>query len=237
MALQAFDVKVNQTISQVTKTDLGMVITNTDGKKQVFDEVVFASHGDESYRMLSEELKAEFAPLQHFKYQENIAYLHSDIELMPKRKRAWAAWNYLRDIDNKTTGKNASGKSTNSTNSVAVSYWMNLLQNIDCKTPLLVTLNPTSLPKDELIHQKIVYEHPVFDTAAMAAQSQIKALQGKHNLWFCGSYLGYGFHEDGLKSSANLAELWNIALPWQKTNKDSDNQQQKAQSVNQTAVR
>lgn len=233
LALQAFDVKVNQAISQVHKTDLGLVITSVDGKKHVFDEVVFASHGDETYGMLSDDLKNDFAPLQHFKYQENIAYLHSDIALMPKRKRAWAAWNYLRDIDNRTTGKNSSDTSSNS---VAVTYWMNLLQNINCKTPLLVTLNPTTLPKDELTHQKIVYEHPVFDTAAMAAQSQMKDLQGKNNLWFCGSYLGYGFHEDGLKSSANLAELWNIALPWQKANKDSNNQQKMAQAVNQSAV-
>ncbi|WP_321322812.1 NAD(P)/FAD-dependent oxidoreductase [Thiomicrorhabdus sp.] len=202
LALQSFEVKSHQPVSQVEKTDLGMVITAENGQKQVFDEVVFAAHADETYTMLSDDLKAEYQLLENFKYQENIAYLHSDESLMPKRKKAWAAWNYLRDI----------GKDTSS---VAVTYWMNLLQNIDIKTPLLVTLNPIRLPSKSLTHQKIVYQHPVFDIAAMDAQNKLQSIQGSNNLWFCGSYFGYGFHEDGLKSSADLAKLWNIALPWQ----------------------
>lgn len=206
LALQQFTVKSGQPVNQVEKTDLGMVVTCENGQKQIFDEVVFASHADETYKMLSDDLKADFTLLENFKYQENIAYLHSDESLMPKRKRAWAAWNYLRDL-------------TKSSSSVAVTYWMNLLQNIEVKTPLLVTLNPTRLPKYEFIHQKIVYQHPVFDMDAMNAQSKLHTLQGKHNLWFCGSYFGYGFHEDGLKSSAELAKLWQVALPWERATK------------------
>lgn len=201
LALQTFEVKLHQPIIQVEKTDLGMVVTSENGQKKVFDDVVFASHADETYAMLSDDLKAEYQLLENFKYQKNIAYLHSDESLMPKRKKAWAAWNYLRDL-----GKHNS--------SVAVTYWMNLLQNIDIKSPLLVTLNPIRLPKKSLTHQKIVYQHPVFDVAAMDAQAKFQSVQGVNNLWFCGSYFGYGFHEDGLKSSADLAKLWNITLPW-----------------------
>ena len=209
LALQSFEVKLNRPVQSVDKTDFGMVVNCVGGEKQVFDDVVFASHADETYAMLGESLKNEYSLLENFKYQENIAYLHSDESLMPKRKRAWAAWNYLRDLDKET-------------NSVAVTYWMNLLQNIQIKTPLLVTLNPTRLPAEHLTHQKIVYQHPVFDVAAMDAQTQLHTLQGKNNLWFCGSYFGYGFHEDGLKSSANLAKLWGVALPWESaTNKES----------------
>ncbi|MDX1352613.1 MAG: FAD-dependent oxidoreductase [Thiomicrorhabdus sp.] len=211
LALQTFTVKLNHPISQVDKTDFGMVVTSLNGKKQVFDEVVFACHADESYAMLSEELQAQCQLLKNFKYQVNYAYLHSDVSLMPKRKSAWAAWNYLRDL-------NAQG------GCVAVTYWMNLLQNMQVATPLLVTLNPTRLPKYESIYKKMVYQHPVFDRAAMFSQSQLQTLQGNNNLWFCGSYFGYGFHEDGLKSAADLARLWQIDLPWQQTNKEAIDQ-------------
>ncbi|WP_084151644.1 NAD(P)/FAD-dependent oxidoreductase [Thiomicrorhabdus sp. Milos-T2] len=203
MANEPFAVQLSSPVTNVYKTDFGMAVCTPKGQEMVFDDVVFASHADETYQILDDDLKTDFELLSNFKYQENIAYLHSDLKLMPKRKLAWAAWNYLRDTHSEESP-------------VAVTYWMNLLQNFKTKTPLLVTLNPSQPPQKSLTHQRIVYQHPVFDSDAMTSQKYLSDIQGKHNLWFCGSYFGYGFHEDGLTSSVNLAKLWNIDLPWDK---------------------
>lgn len=198
-----FDVRLDSAVQQVEKTDIGLLLRLQDGHEEYFDHIIFASHADQTYCMLQPELQFEFEPLRAFQYQENIAYLHSDTDLMPRRKLAWASWNYLRNTSHPE-------------NRVAVTYWMNLLQNIETETPLLVTLNPIDLPKAESVFERIVYEHPVFDRNAMQAQHRLVDLQGKHNLWFCGAYTGYGFHEDGLRSAVNLARMWNIDLPWEK---------------------
>lgn len=202
LALKAFDVQLDSAVKTVKKIHDALHLLTKSGEEFVFDEVVFASHADDTFAMLDDSIKSDFALLKHFKYQENIAYLHQDLDLMPKRKLAWAAWNYLRDT-------------TNQTHPVAVTYWMNLLQNLPVETPLLVTLNPSTPPKESATFKRIVYQHPVFDEAAMSAQEDLAFMQGKHNLWFCGSYFGYGFHEDGLTSSVDLARLWDLPLPWQ----------------------
>ncbi|MBN2866036.1 MAG: FAD-dependent oxidoreductase [Thiotrichales bacterium] len=208
-----FDFYLESPVTSVEQSQAGNVVILANGEKQVFDHVVFASHADQSYAMLSPELQNHFSMMKDFQYQENIAYLHTDLKLMPKRKLAWASWNYLRDTKHEE-------------NRVAVTYWMNLLQTIDTPTPLLVTLNPLELPDQDKTFQKIVYEHPVFDKPAMDAQQTIKSLQGDHNVWFCGAYLGYGFHEDGLTSAVNLARLWNVALPWEQATGTTQSDQQ-----------
>ncbi|WP_232023430.1 NAD(P)/FAD-dependent oxidoreductase [Thiomicrorhabdus aquaedulcis] len=202
-----FNVKTDATVVGVTKSNGGLMVVLQDGTTEYFDDVVFGAHADETFVMLDDALKNDFRVLMPFQYQDNVAYLHSDTRLMPQRKLAWASWNYLRDTRNDASHPN--------TSQVAVTYWMNLLQNIAVDTPMLVTLNPPFIPKLNLTYQKIHYKHPVFDQAAMQAQTQLHTLQGKHNLWFCGSYFGYGFHEDGLASAVNLAKLWGINLPWE----------------------
>lgn len=202
VSLDLFKVRVNAGVHTVAKTDMGVMVETLNGEFETFDEVVFACHADQAYRMMNEDLKAHFAPLQHFTYQENIAYLHQDENLMPVRKKAWSSWNYLRDTSDNQAA-------------VAVTYWMNQLQNLPTKKPIFVTLNPQKPPLALQTEQRIVYQHPVFDTAAMASQPKLKALQGQQNIWLCGSYMGYGFHEDGITSSVELAKLWGIDLPWQ----------------------
>ncbi len=202
MQQDLFDVKLSSAVKSVYKTDSGVDLLLKSGEVLNFDQVVFASHGDQTYQMLSPELKQHFSVLKNFKYQHNVAYLHQDTKLMPKRKLAWASWNYLRNTQH-------------AEERVAVTYWMNLLQSIDTPTPLLVTLNPDQAPDADKTYKKIDYEHPVFDEPAMQAQSMIRPLQGDNNIWFCGAYLGYGFHEDGLNSAVELARLWHIALPWE----------------------
>lgn len=198
-----FDCKTGDGVVFIGKTATGVLLRTESGHEEEFDEVVLGSHADESWLMMDDALQESFALLKNFKYQENIAYLHTDDGLMPKRKRAWSSWNYLRDMQHPET-------------KVAVSYWMNLLQNLATETDYFVTLNPITPPAPHKVVRKIIYQHPVFDQAAMASQTQLAKLQGQHHVWLCGSYFGYGFHEDGLASSVALARQWGIALPWEK---------------------
>lgn len=195
-----FQIELDSPVISVIKTEQGLLV-KTDQAETVYDHVIFASHGDQTWQMLDVELQNTFSCMRHFKYQQNIAYLHCDEALMPQRKLAWASWNYLRD-------------STSEETNVAVTYWMNLLQNFELDTPILVTLNPLNPPAAEKTYERIVYEHPVFDQAAMNAQHELQQLQGLENCWFAGAYTGYGFHEDGLRSAVELANLWKVDLPW-----------------------
>jgi predicted NAD/FAD-binding protein len=206
-----FEICLGVDIDQVRSSDKGCALS-ISGEWQVFDEVVFACHPDQAYAMMSEPLQEFFEPVSHFEYQENIAYLHRDDSLMPKRKLAWSSWNYLREMNQPEK-------------SVAVTYWMNLLQNIDLKTPILVTLNPVQPPNEGLTWQKFVYEHPVFDENALTTVDFINKHQGHKHIWFSGAYLGYGFHEDGLRSGVELARKWGVQLPWEASDYAAELQQ------------
>lgn len=201
---QNFAVRLQSAVEKVEEIAGGKLRVICQQDAQEFDQVVFASHGDQTYRMLSHELQQDFDFLNQFRYQQNIAYLHSDASLMPRRKLAWSSWNYLRD-------------STQPEEGVAVTYWMNLLQNLNTQTQVFVTLNPIVPPAKEKTWQRIVYEHPVFDLQAMDAQHLVRAFQGHKNLWFCGAYNGYGFHEDGLRSAVEIARAWQLPIPWEKS--------------------
>jgi predicted NAD/FAD-binding protein len=131
------------------------------------------------------------------------AFLHSDSQLMPCSRRVWSAWNYLADTRNMMT------------DSVSVTYWMNLLQNIDTRQNYFVSLNPLQEPKN--IHASMTCDHPVFDRDAMAAQPRLATIKGRQRTWFCGSYFGYGFHEDALASAVEVASLLGVTAPWQST--------------------
>lgn len=160
-----------------------------------FDAVLIASHSDQSAQMLSTHLPITAAALKKIGYQENVAYLHTDLDLMPKRKRAWASWNYLhRTGSQKTQG-------------VSVTYWMNRLQPLPVKTPVLVSLNPVQPPRDEKIINVMRYAHPVFDGPAVQAQKTVHELQGQGGVWLAGAWTRYGFHEDGFQSGINAAAL------------------------------
>ena len=125
---------------------------------------------------------------------------------MPKRRRAWGSWNFLR-WQREGTAKN----------DVAISYWMNRLQGIDNDKPLFVSLNPPFAPRPELTFGRYSCEHPQFGTAAFAAQKRLGEIQGKRHTWFCGAWTGYGFHEDGLRSGLAVAEALGVVAPWRET--------------------
>lgn len=198
-------IRLNTAVARIERSPHGVEIVTVDGHRDRFDEVVIASHADEALALLDAPTLDERRLLGAFRYQENTAILHGDTTQMPTRRRIWAAWNYLG-----RTG-------TDGGRALCVSYWMNRLQSLDPKVPLFVTLNPITPPRDETVHASFLYHHPVFDSAAMAAQTELGLLQGANRTWFCGSYFGYGFHEDAFSSGLAVAHALGCTAPWQHT--------------------
>ena len=167
-----------------------------------FDAVLIATHADQALRMLDAPSEQERRLLGAFAYSRNLAVLHTDTRLMPRRQRVWSSWNYLGARD-------ANGVPP------CVSYWMNRLQPLATTTPVILTLNPPHDPAPgHLLHRQL-YEHPLFDAAALRAQRSLWSLQGQRRTWFCGAYFGAGFHEDGLQAGLAAAEaLGAVRRPW-----------------------
>lgn len=182
------------------------VVLVGEGWNERFDAVVFATHADQTLAMLADPDTAEAQALGAFRYSRNRAVLHGDTALMPKRRRAWASWNHIGDRARPDAA-------------CAVTYWMNRLQRLPVERPFFVTLNPPdTLHADTILHEEI-YEHPLFDAAALDAQAQLWSLQGMRRSWFCGAYLGSGFHEDGLQAGLAVAEaLGGVRRPWRVRN-------------------
>ncbi len=199
-------IRLNTSIHAVHRTTDGVALTDSNGCTDYFDHVVIATHANQALRMLTDPSPPEGELLNSFRYSRNLAVLHTDDSFMPKRRAAWSSWNYLGSRNAKRTG-------------VCVTYWMNRLQNIESDKPLFVTLNPSRPPRaGKLLHSE-VYDHPIFDGRAIAAQEKLWLLQGKRNTWFCGAYFGSGFHEDGLQAGLAVAEqLGGVRRPWQVPN-------------------
>ncbi len=179
-----------------------------------FDHVVMAAHADQTLAMLEDADAMERRLLSAFPYRRNEAVLHSDARLMPRRRKVWSAWNYAADCPKagKAAGQHASPQSQHE---LSVTYWMNRLQPLRTGQDLFVTLNPLAEPAPETVHWRGTYHHPVFDTAASAAQHKLWSLQGRRRTWFCGAWFGAGFHEDGLQAGLAVAEqLGNLRRPW-----------------------
>lgn len=168
-----------------------------------FDQVVLATHADQALRLLAEPSALERSLLGAFGYSRNLAVLHSDPALMPRRRAVWSSWNYRAD---RREGRNPP----------CITYWMNRLQALPEHSPLFVTLNPDTPPTPEHLIRTEVYEHPIFDAAAILAQRALWRLQGQQRTWYCGAYFGSGFHEDGLQAGLAVAEaLGGVRRPWQ----------------------
>jgi predicted NAD/FAD-binding protein len=172
----------------------------TDHGRDTFDHVILACHSDQALALLPDASPAEREVLSAIPYQPNRAYLHLDPALMPRRRRAWASWNYL------SAGRFGVDAPGVGHPSVAVTYWLNRLQPLPFKQPVFVTLNPPEAPRPDLTLQVMHYDHPVFDLRAIAAQARLPEIQGQRNTWFAGAWAGYGFHEDGLKAGLAAAQ-------------------------------
>jgi len=159
-----------------------------------YDHVVLASHADQSLKMLDNPTPDEKRILGEFKYVSNIAILHTDEQLMPRKKLAWSSWNSI---------------SKENLSKTCVTYWLNNLQNLKCKENYFLTLNPVQDIEKNKVISKVNFTHPYFNSQTAKLQKELHSLQGKKRTWFCGSYFGYGFHEDGLKSSIEMMKYFN----------------------------
>jgi len=187
--------------SVVRQTD-GVAVTDSAGQTDVFDRVIFATHGDVTARLLADQDPEEQRILGAFRYTDNLAVLHSNAAFMPKRKGAWSSWNYLGAADGAGTA-------------MSVTYWMNRLQALEGCQNLFVTLNPQGeiAAADRLYEAS--YQHPVFDAATRNAQHDMAKIMGRGGVYYAGAHLGYGFHEDGVQSGLFAAELvCGAARPW-----------------------
>jgi uncharacterized protein len=185
----------------------GVDIIDRQGRTQRFDACVIAAHADEALAMLDQPTRQESELLGAISYQCNRAVLHTDISHMPRRRRIWSSWNYL-------SGRNGvSG--TAPSEGPCVTYWMNRLQPLRTSVDHFVTLNPSRPIESGAEIASFEYGHPVFDQRALAAQTKLWDLQGRQRTWFCGSYFGYGFHEDALQSGLAAAEhIGGVRRPW-----------------------
>jgi len=187
-------------ISAVERLDSGVVIRMKDGSQQNFDRVVIATHADQALRLLQDPAPEERDLLGVWQYQKNHTVLHNDASVMPSNRRAWASWNYRRE------------QGQDEESQISVSYHMNRLQGLQIQRQYFVTLNrPVAYADDSIIYE-IPYTHPVYTKAAMASQAKLPVLNGVRNTYFCGSYFGYGFHEDAVRSAVAVAKHFGIDL-------------------------
>ena len=195
-------VRYETPVERVVRSSDGVAIYTAAGFAGVFDHVILATHADTSLGILGDDSDPnESEVLSAFRYQDNLAVLHRDPSFMPTRRRAWSSWNYLSEE-----------RSSDGSERVSLSYWMNRLQNLHTDRPVIVTLNPVREPR--WVERVENYRHPQFDAAATAAQARVSSLQGVRRTWFCGSYCGSGFHEDGLRSGLEVAAALGSPTPW-----------------------
>lgn len=197
------DVRIDTPVRAVRRDAHGVDVL-TDSGPQRFDGVVLATHAPDTLKLLDDPDFAEGDVLRAARYQPNVAVLHTDTKLLPRRRRVWSAWNYL------------GGRRLDGTRPVCVSYLVNQLQPLPFDTPLVVTLNPVVEPAPGTELRRFVYDHPLFDLAAIDAQRRLPAVQGRRRTWFAGAWTGYGFHEDGLKSALRVAADFNALPAWAK---------------------
>ena len=181
----------NYKITKITRSDFGAKIYY-GGENEFFDydKVVIATHANEALEIINYPTAEEKEILKNFKYRENTAVIHFDESIMTKNTKAWCSWN--------------SSMSKNNLEKTSVTYWLNQLQNLRIDRNILLTINPFREVPDNKIFKKVKFTHPYYDNDALSNQNNLKKIQNKKNILFCGSYFGYGFHEDGIKSSIEM---------------------------------
>ena len=186
----------NYEINKIIRDNNGVkVYYGSENEFFNYDKVVLASHADESLKIISDITNKEREILSNFKYKLNKAVIHSDENLMPVNKKAWCSWNSSLNPDNKEQS--------------SVTYWLNQLQNLKTDKNIFLTINPFVEIASDKIYHKIDFTHPYYDEKALQNQSNLKTIQNKNNTLFAGSYFGYGFHEDGIKSSIEMLKTLN----------------------------
>lgn len=194
---QGVELRLATLIAGIRREADGVFVRARGGDWEVFDEVVMATHSDDSLALLSDPSPEERAALGAVRYQPNQAVLHADSSLMPKSRKCWASWVYA-EPDGARPDK------------IDLTYWMNSLQPIPKDDPMFVTLNANRPIRENMIYDQVTFRHPVYDLAALAAQGQVKAMNGTRHTWFCGAWMRNGFHEDGIASAVDVVEAMRI---------------------------
>lgn len=206
--LQGFagEVRLSTPVATVQRDRQGVTVIDRQGHADRFDKILIASHADQALAMLDAPIGQEGELLGAFSYTRNLAVLHADAGLMPRRRRVWCCWNYM------STGGEQS-------EALCVTYWMNALQRFGGRD-LFVTLNPNRQPENEIA--RFEYTHPLFDNKAIHAQENLWRIQGLNHTYYCGAHFGRGFHEDGLQSGLAAAEaMGSLNRPWSLPNPSS----------------
>jgi len=193
MRRKGVDIRLGAGVQAVRRTIMGAEVKLWGGEWEAFDEVVMATHSDDSLRMLTDASPQEQSALGAVAYQPNDVVLHCDTSIMPKRRKTWASWVYTED-------------SNVQSDRIDLTYWLNALQPIPMDDLHFVTLNTKRTIREELIYDQCTLRHPVYDLAALDAQDAVRGFNGSNNTWFCGAWMGYGFHEDGLASAVDVVE-------------------------------
>jgi predicted NAD/FAD-binding protein len=187
------DKRLSTPVERIERDARGVHVFTRQGAER-FDHVILATHSDQSLKMLAQPTAAEQQILGAVRYQSNLAVLHTDERVMPQKELAWAAWNYERAGPEEHAQR------------VCLHYWLNRLQPLPFAQPVLVSLNPIREIDPQKVLGQYDYAHPVFDLAAMRAQTRMPEIQGRHATWYAGAWMGYGFHEDGLKAGRAAAQ-------------------------------
>ena len=186
----------NYNINKIVRNNFGVkIFYGEENEFFDYDKVVIATHADEALKIINNPTSDEEFILKNFKYRGNIAVIHFDESIMPKNKNAWCSWNSSMSADN--------------IEKTSVTYWLNQLQNLKIDRNIFLTINPFREISANKTFKKVKFTHPYFDADALLNQSNLKKIQNKKNILFCGSYFGYGFHEDGIKSSIEMLKTLN----------------------------
>ncbi|MDX8349962.1 FAD-dependent oxidoreductase [Cognatiyoonia sp. IB215446] len=196
MLQRGIDMRLGAAVQGVRRTPFGAEVKAYGGDWENFDEVVFATHSDDTLGMLADATAVERSVLGSIRYQPNKIVLHSDTSIMPKRKRVWSSWIYTED-------------ERRNSQEIDLTYWMNSLQPWLKGEDIMVTLNSKRPIKEELIWDEVTLRHPVYDLEALAAQEAAVAMNGSNRTWFCGAWMKNGFHEDGLSSALDVVHALN----------------------------
>jgi predicted NAD/FAD-binding protein len=199
--LDQFSFSLNTKIDKIIRSENNIKIIKNN-EEVVFDYIIIATHADQALQIINNPTKNEKEILSKFEYTKNRAYLHSDKSMMPKNKKTWSSWNFIK------------GEKENI--NFTLTYWMNNLQKLETSKEYFVTINPEKTPENT--HNETFFTHPKFNLETMKSQSKLKDLQGDKNTFFCGAYHGYGFHEDGIQSAVYVSKMLGADIPWKRDN-------------------
>jgi predicted NAD/FAD-binding protein len=193
-------VRLQTPVKRIAREDGGVTLTLIGGETLRFDAAVIATHADQALQILADPDEKEKKLLGAWRYSKNQALLHTDSRMLPPVRRGWASWNYLARSDAYGDGP------------IGLTYWMNRLQPLKTRNDYFVSLNLNAEIDPALVEYRGFYEHPQYDARSLAAQRELPELNGRRNTYYCGSYFGYGFHEDAVHAAAQVAAHFGVSL-------------------------